>query len=376
MKPKTLSSLSEDGEGDKPPDRLTTRNRINRQGPKRQTGSFLIDKNSPQLLKSLSVSNLQTIPPQFYSKAKCSPIFKSLQIEIVSNIEGCFNSWNKFSPKKSLFDTWEFRFAFYLGYRYKPYFILLKNLKENIGLLPLWYERDKRKYFWFGSSWQEENTFFIKNPLFIPLLLNICPAPVLLNAIKVSNISAIKEFVDFKFDDSKYILNLNDIKTSEDFLMKLKKNRRRDLRKDRGRIERQNPKVIINNFSNFDDLIRLSKERFKQKGEETDWEDPRRVETFRQVIKLAGRSYKIRMVTICIGEKIAGVDLIALFNNCYYALKCGYDVKNFSGIGNFINLIEIEDALKLGMRKFDLLQNNYEWKNRWFEEVPLLKYEK
>lgn len=376
MKPKTLSSLSEDGEGDEPPDRLTTKNRINHQGLKRQTGSFLIDKNNLQFLKPLSVSNLKTISPQSHSKNRYSPVFKGLRIEIVSDIEGCFNLWNEFSPKKSLFDTWEFRFAFYLGYKHKPYFILLKNLNENIGLLPLWYERDERKYFWFGSSWQEENTFFVKKPLLVPLLLNICPAPVLLNAIKVSNISAMKEFVDLKFDDSKYILNLSDIKTSEDFLMKLKKNRRRDLRKDRGRIERQNPKIIINNFSNFDDLIRLSKERFKQKGEETDWEDPQRVETFRQVIKLAGRSYKIRMVTICIGEKIAGVDLIALFNNCYYALKCGYDVKNFSGIGNFINLIEIEDALKLGMRKFDLLQNNYEWKNRWFEEVPLLKYEK
>ena len=53
------------------------------------------------------------------------------------------------------------------------------------------------------------------------------------------------------------------------------------------------------------------------------------------------------MITVTTGSKIAGVDLVALFNNCYYTLKCGYDVKNFSGIGNFFNLFEIGDALSL-----------------------------
>jgi len=28
------------------------------------------------------------------------------------------------------------------------------------------------------------------------------------------------------------------------------------------------------------------------------------------------------------------------------------------------------------MKKIDFLQNNYQWKSRWFQEVPLLKYEK
>jgi len=51
-------------------------------------------------------------------------------------------------------------------------------------------------------------------------------------------------------------------------------------------------------------------------------------------------------------------------------------VAEFSGIGNFINLLEIDDAIKLGMQKIDFLQNNYQWKSRWFESQPLFKFQK
>lgn len=305
-----------------------------------------------------------------------SPVFKPFKVEIVSEIESCFELWKEFSPQKTLFDTWEFRFAFWLGYKHKPYFLLLKNQLENLAFLPLWYEKNKKKYFWFGSWWQEENKFFTKDPALTPILLSLAPKPLLLNAISLSSISKVRELINFQKDDLKYILNLEGLKSSEDYLMKLKKNRRRNLRKDRNRILKQNPKIVINNFSDFEHLVRLSKERFAQKGEKTDWEDPKRMETFRQIIKLAGKSYQVRMITVLIDNQIAGVDLIALFNNCYYTLKCGYNVKDFSGIGNFVNLFEIDDAISLGMKKIDFLQNNYQWKNKLFTPVPLLKYEK
>lgn len=334
-------------EKDDPPGSSIVKNRLKQKGSLKERGSFFV-----------------------------SPIFKNFKAEIVSDIDHCFELWKEFSPQKTLFDTWEFRFAFYLGYKHKPYFILLKNKSENIALLPLWYEEDKKKHFWFGSWWQEENRFFSKDPALIPVLLSLAPKPLLLNAISLSSASEIREVINFQKDDPKYILNLENLKSSEDFLMKLKKNRRRNLRKDRNRILKQNPRIIINNFSDFEHLVRLSKKRFEEKGEKTDWEDPRRVETFRQVIKLAGISYQVRMITVLVGNQIAGVDLIALFNNCYYTLKCGYDVKRFPGIGNFVNLFEIDDAISLGMKRIDFLQNSYQWKNKFFTAIPLLKYEK
>ena len=316
--------------------------------------------------------NLATLEP----KGVMDSFFIAKNIEVITDINRCFKLWQEFNTQKSLFDTWEFRLAFYRGYLYKPYFLLLKNKSENLALLPLWHDVDKKKYTWFGSNWQEEVRFFAKDLDYIPILLSAAPSPLCLEAIAQDSVEPIKGSVKFKNDDPKYILNLGRLRSHRDYLMNIKKNRRHDLRKDRRKIERQNPEIIINNFTDFNFLIELSKKRFQEKGEETDWEDPRRITTFRQVIKLAGKSYRTRMITIKINGRVAGVDLICLCEKTYYTLKCGYDIHNFSGIGNFMNLLEIDDAINLGMKKIDFLQNNYGWKSQYFQPLPLFKYEK
>ncbi len=304
------------------------------------------------------------------------------KVVVVSSIKECEKLWGEFSPNLSLFDTWEFRLAFYEAYKYKPYFLVLKKNGENLALLPLWYEdnnfynKNLKRYTWFGSYWQEDNKFFAKNIDYVPILLSLAPTPLYLNAISQETVEKLEGKADFKEDEPKYVLDLKGFKNHEDYLMTLKKNTRRNLRKDRNRILRQNPKVVMDNFSDLDILIDLAKKRFKEKGEDTDWEDPRRIETFKNVIKFSGRSYKVRMIKVKINEKDAGVDLIGIFNKTYYALKCGYNISGFSGIGNFINLLEIDDAIKLGMEKIDFLQNNYQWKNKYFPPVPLYKFEK
>lgn len=314
----------------------------------------------------------------YYSANGHFSLLKSLQVQVFSQIDDCRLLWQEFSPGTTLFDTWNFRLAFWRGYRHRPYFLVLKNRLENLALLPLQYESDKKRYAWFGSAWQEENQFFVKDPLFVPLLLAICPSPVTLNAISIKMPLWSKKVIRLKPDDPKYILRLNSIGSAEDYLNTLKKKKRYNLKRDQRIIQNQNPEIVINRFEDFNDLVRLSLRRFHDKGEDADWEDPRRTETFRQVLKLgkSAKDYQIRMISIVIGSKIASVDLIALFKNCYSPLKCGYDVKNFPGIGNFVNLLEIDDAASLGMEKMDFLEIGYGWKDKWFEAVPLLKYEK
>lgn len=314
---------------------------------------------------------------KFYSQNGHLLLIKTLQIEIFTDLNACRRLWEKFTPNQNLFDTWEFRLAFWRGYRYPPYFLLLKTETEGLALLPLWYEGKKKKYFWFGSWWQEENSFFIKDPIFVPILLNLCP-PVHLNAISLGTVLWAQEYVKFKPDDPKYVLDLRGVNSVDDYLARFRKKRRYNFKRDRRIIEAQNPQIIFDNFSDFKIMIELCKKRFAEKGEDTDWDDPGRVETFRQVINLGrqNKSYQVRMITVRIGDRVAGVDLIGLFNGCYYPLKCGYDVKNFPGIGNYVNLLEIQDALNLGMKKMDFLEIGYGWKDKWFEEIPLFKYDK
>jgi len=335
------------------------------------------------MVKKISSENINSLneeddpPSTLVFKKELDSFLITKNIEIVSEFKRCYALWKEFSSQKTLFDTWEFRLAFYRAYRYKPYFLLLKNGSKNLALLPLWYDETKKKYTWFGSDWQEEISFFTKNPDYLPLLISAAPSPLYLNAISKESIEPIKDKISFERDDSKYILDLEGFKNHEDYLTRgLKKNRRRNLRKDRNRILKQKPEIIINNFADFDYLVKISKKRFEERGMKTDWEDPRRIKTFEEVIKLGGKSYQTRMITVKINEEIAGVDLICLHKKTYFTLKCGYNVKKFHGIGNFINLLEIDDAIKLGMKKIDFLQNNYGWKNQYFQSQPLFKFRK
>lgn len=341
-------------------------------------GSFFVPENSlipfyPYLQNALSKQQ-----HRYYHANGHASLLKKLQIEVYTDIKICQKLWQEFSRPAVLFDTWDFRTAFWHGYNHQPYFMVLKEGFNNLALLPLWYESDKKTYAWFGSAWQEENKFLAKDPLFIPLMLAVCPKPVLLNAISADLPIWTEEVITLQADDPKFILKLDSLDSSQDYLLTLKKKKRYNLRRDQKIIEAQEPIITFDRLSDFDALVNLSIKRFEEKGEDTDWQDPRRVEAFRQIIRLGKQNgqYQVRTITVTIGNHIAAVDLIAIFQNCYYPLKCGYDVKNFPGIGSFVNLLEIDDAIQLGMRKMDFLEIGYGWKEKWFEAVPLLKYEK
>lgn len=330
-----------------------------------------------QTLPALFLESHPLLHQHYFTNGNAG-LIKSLTLEIVSDIEETKELWQEFSGNQTLFDTWEFRAAFYEAYLPRLHFVVLRSPTEIVGLLPLQYEQDQRKYFWFGSWWQEENKFMVKDEMYIPLLLAACPRPVNLNAISHEIPAWIKQVIEFEADDPKYVLKLDGIKSIDDYLATLNKKKRYNLRRDWRLIEELKPEISLDNFDDLDGLIGLAKTRFKQKGEETDWEDERRVEAFRKVIAYGQKeiSYKIRMITVKIGGKLAAVDMIALYQGCYYPLKCGYNVGEFPGIGNYVNLLEIKDAIELGVGKMDFLEIGYGWKDKWFDEVPLLKYVK
>lgn len=301
---------------------------------------------------------------------------KPASAQTITDYQECRKLWDEFTPNRTLFDTWEFRMAFQDAYDYRPEFVVLKNSKENLALLPLAHDVEDNRHIWFGSVWQEEVDFFVKHPRYISQLLKHAPKPLVLEAISKTSIDLLTNANDirkFSFDDPKYVLDLDGFKSHEDYLMTLKKNDRRNLRKDRNKIEKLNPTIEIDNFSDFDTLVELSKSRFAQKGEDTDWDDPRRVQAFRNVLANSGKSYTARMISIKVNGKPAGVDLICHFNDTYFAAKCGYNVYDFPGIGNYMNLYEIDDAIKLGMKRVDFLQSSYQWKNKFFKALPLFK---
>lgn len=293
------------------------------------------------------------------------------KIQIVTDIKACEDLFEKFSPKDTVFATWDFRYSWYLGYRHLPCFFVLYFNNQPVGLLPLWYEHDKNQFRWFGSYWMEDNTFWVLDKKYIPLLLAVLPPRTYLNAIYLEQ-NYLAKFLKLEQDDPKFILDLHHLSSLNDFWPRLKKKLRYNLKRDLRIITTQKPTIIINNINDLEIFFQLTNQRF-QKG--ADCQDKRRKLVYQELFKHA-KNYQTRLITVKIGDQVASVDIVFLYRDTYYAARGANNLRRFPGIGNFVNLYQIEEAIKMGYKKIDFLQDECGWKANLLEKKLLFYFNK
>lgn len=310
----------------------------------------------------------------YYSNG-LSKFINKVHIEIITDHQKCKYLWNKYYPQKSLFDTWNFRYSFHKAYKMDPLFYVLKRHDEILAILPLCKNPYTQRYSWFGSDWCEDSKFITIHPNYISILMLLAPRPLYLGCLEPDQIKNFPDFIEFKQDDPKFRVDLYDSKNLNDFLKRYKKKRRYNFKRDIRIVELQKPKIHINRFKDYEEIAAICKSNFNRKGIKADWEkEPAIIQTFRNVIKDSNNVYTPRMMSVEINREIVAVDLLCIYKGVYYALKGGYKTQKYPGIGNYMNLIEIQDAINLGINKMDFLAENYGWKDKWFEETPLFMY--
>lgn len=327
-------------------------------------------------------SKLITLPPwnDFLSDKNIIDLSRNLKLKISNQISDCQNLWQQFSPHESVFDLWEIRAAFYSGYKFNPYFLTFYKDQRIIGLLPLWFNAnptfgktvsDYRKYTWFGGGWPEDNVFFAQDEEIVPLMLLAAPKPLELACLRpLSKYEFLESFPGWSLEeDKKYYLDLSHVATIDNFLSHLKKKKRYNLKRDKRKILEFSPKILIDSGSNLEEMFELSISRFRIKypddpSEQSAFEDDRRKEVFREIVKNAN-DYQVRLITTIIKDKIEAVEFGLVYKKTYYALNAGVDVIHYPGIGVFSNLLVIEDALNLGCTKIDFLESDNNWKASW-----------
>lgn len=298
---------------------------------------------------------------------------KDLLFRVETDLSQCQLLWEEFSPNESLFDLWDFRLAFWRGYQYQPYFITLSFQGEIISVLPLWFDKEDNQYTWFGGSWHDENVFFSKSPKTIPLLLKLIPGKTRLFCIRNQ-----ESFLEN--DEEKYLLDLKNFSSLDDFWGILKKKKRYNLKRDWKKIQALKPEIIINDFSHLETLFKLNINRFDGMilaDNKSTFLSKEKQKTFREVVNLA-KDYQVRMISTKINGKIVAVDLVALYKKTYYCLAGGCDVAGHSGLGSFANLQLIKDAIELeNIELIDFLQGDVNWKASWkLGTRPLFKFAK
>lgn len=340
--------------------------------------------NSALLAQPFPVRILHQNPwKEFICSNGYVPLAKTLTMKVYSTMSEAETLWNQFSPNKSVFHLWNIRKSFYEGFGFDPYFVTLMRhgdaSGEPLGVLPLWFntntshtgDTDIPSYVWFGSNYHEDNVFFVRDPEFIPLLLLCAPAPLEIACIAAGeSIEFLMELPGFQKDqDKKFFLDMSRCPTISSFLSRLKKKKRYNLKRDKKRIERFKPQILINHYDHLDELFRLNIARFRRKfpdnpKEYSTFEDTRYQNTFRALVANQG-SYSVRLLSTIIDGNIAAVEMGLVYGDTYYSLYSGADTLKYSGIGIYSNLLVLEDAIRLGCRKIDFLEGDYSWKTSW-----------
>lgn len=305
-----------------------------------------------------------------------SSIASEIKVRIHSDLEECYFLWDSFSSNDSLFNLWEFRLAWFKGYRYQPFFYTLYFKEKPVALLPLWFNSQDKRYEWFGGTWPEDNYFFAQDKKFIPLLLKLAPKPSYLNAIVGDNLD-IEIFKELKSDTPKYIFKLNGIKNIDELLHSLKKKHRHHLRYYYKKFNELNPRIEIldgDQSSRLVDLRELSIIGIERKDESV-YRKKERMLTFEKIYKNQGR-YKILTFFVFIQNHLVVYDVIALYKNNFYILTGASDIQRFPGIGVYITYVEFKKAIQLGAKMIDCMQEDYHWKHKYFFPQPMWKFEK
>ncbi|MDH7476154.1 MAG: hypothetical protein QHH09_01640 [Microgenomates group bacterium] len=314
---------------------------------------------------------------RYFYENGLSKIIPKLTVKVHSNLDECYYLWQKFSPNQSIFDLWDFRYAWYLGYGYKLYFYTIYEKKQPLAVLPLWFDEERKRYEWYGSYYMEDNKFFVKDENLIDLLFKIAPKPLSLDAIEIDEKYKSKNFfTKLILDEPKYIKDLKKYQSMDDLLSSLNKKNRHHLKSDYYKVLSLNPKIIsgdADNENSCQELIRLNMLRFDNKSDDfSDFHKEKRKKTFINIVKNSG-VYRVKFNKVYIQNYLAAIDLILTYKDTYCAPRGGNDVYRFKGIGNFMVYFDFEDAIKNQYKFFDCLQIDYNWKHRFFEEKNLYR---
>ncbi|MFH1721865.1 MAG: GNAT family N-acetyltransferase [Candidatus Altiarchaeota archaeon] len=285
-----------------------------------------------------------------------------------NEIDNCQTLWESFSPRKTLFDDWEYRTCFYEGYKNQPHFIVGKENGIPTGILPLWYEKKGKYYTFFGGLFPENNTFFLRDKSQINSYLSECPVETWLCYIHASE----KEHYPFAETETKYYLDMSlydcDI---ERYLSCFDKKHRKNLRYDLKQLAKLNYSFRYNQISDFEKLIELNKKRF---GGESDYSEDEMIQSMHHMMNTALSKGELNLVSLIIDDKPEAVEFAISYDGTYTILSGGRNIE-IENIGKPMVLEHIRNALAQGISKIDFLSSDTGWKKSWhLKEEPVYEY--
>lgn len=280
-----------------------------------------------------------------------------LTFKTVTELVECKNLWEKFSPKKILWDLWDFRYCFHNN-NFKFNFILGLDGKEQIGVLPLVNDKREDIYIYFGDMFPERNKFLLKDKKLLSKFLEDCPEGTSIYYISEQE----AKFYDFMFGEKRYFLNLEKYEHSfENYLKSFTKKHRKNLRYDLKKLKEKGYEIEINNIKDFEKLIFFNKQRF---GKDSDYNNEDFVLSMRKLLDAASKMKILDMISIKVDSNTEAVGLGVFYNKCYYVLGVGRN-KEIKNLGKLLISEQIKNAIRHKCDEIDFLSTESNWKELW-----------
>ncbi|MEK7605667.1 MAG: GNAT family N-acetyltransferase [Patescibacteria group bacterium] len=291
----------------------------------------------------------------------------NITFKTITDLATAEEIWRELSPSARLTDDWAYRYTYYKFFNYPLFFFTAFEDEKAVGVLPLQWNSDSNVLQFFGGSHMEDNQMYVK-PGYESLkaaLIKQIDRPALLEWMT----DDIPGIPNVQIQEYKYEFPLSKITSIDDYLerywnAKPRQNLRAQLRK----LHEQNIKVEYNVFSDFDLMVELNKMRF---GEESGFLRPHRLEFFKEIMTL----FPMQIISISLNGKKVSIGMSIFYKGTYVGLNSGTD-SSINGLGKFLILQKMTQALSLGATLYDARSENLGWKEAFhFDKRPLYSLE-
>lgn len=303
-----------------------------------------------------------------------------METHIVQDISVCEELWKRFSPGRTLWDEWAVVKVLYDKKSHKPYFIVVKEGKEEVGLLPLWEDLAEEVYTYFGGTHIEDMTFWFPKEA-MGKVLETMPENTSLFDMNCS----IEEYFEgrdeyqpcLEKDEYHYYIDLERIKWRfEDYLARFGKKHKHNLLYDLRKLKDKQYTLTWSGQSHHELLVAYSLQRFKEDSDYSEEDLSKEEKRFLTAMEERGA---INTLLISIGDEVKGVE-IAVHDKKrgnYYVINGGYDTAH-RNLGKLLIVEHIKQAIELEARQVDFLSGSQNsWKELWnLDKKPYITFRK
>jgi len=294
---------------------------------------------------------------------------------IITDPERCRQAWEKYWPVQDIFDIWAVRQCFNTAFKRPLSFHLIEDKGRVVGFLPLSIVEETGEYVffpgetWRGKTWLEQNRIIAQSPDVFNTLCDSVPGP--LNLRYLRGHPFLDGLAQARPDETGYLFypRIYDF-SMDNFWLTFPGKTRKKLKADVKKMEARQLTWRYNHLPDLAEMFRLNMAAFTSDSYFSDARFYRSFERFAAYLKDMGM---LRVTTAIVEEKIAAVDMGAVFNNTYTVVAGGTH-PDFPGIAKVINLHHLEWACHNRMEAVDFLCGSFNWKER-FHLSPRPSYE-